>query len=774
MNDSRSAFACPQCHTWLMNPARRCAWCELDLSWIYRDLEFCRALRQAACGELVAEISLASLDEECQHLIPFSEESRRVDWRFGGEAWSCEFEEKNLFVVRRERRHAFTWPLKAGSVEGRLLSVRLRSKRQGHPAPALETPQIDTRPLREGGNWIGRQRKSGGRRVVIESNDVEMEHAFLYASEEERWLVACAGPTFVNGRCVLSTRLKPNDFLQFGPFGFRFTSEEKSLTAVGPIRSAAMGGALRPGKIIAIIGSSGAGKSTLIRRWARGLARSSPTNVKWGYVTQEDTLHRDLPLRQALHYSARLRQGENSLNEHPIRDLCRRLGVDWDEKATQLVGTLSGGELKRIRVVTEVAAEPAILLLDEPTSGLDPENANAVLNLLRELALRGAAIGLVTHQAADVEKCDYVLPLGKEEIDLVAVDEYLRGNPELTFPDPRIAKAAVAPARSSWARLSFTANRSKLSWKAKAAGAARMISILLAREFQRLRSAWLSRLVLPLALMPMLFAATLTVAVPSENSAMLGFLLVISTIWMAGSLTLTQIVDEQEIVDYERLVFLKTPCYLAAKLLVGGALGAIQAVVFAVTTVTLRFAAWDDRPSATLYLWRSTEAGFPIDVWRLMQIALVLIAISVAAACLGLTLSAMAYVLKRKEFALITFPLVMMVNMALSAQVHTGGCQWNVYNEEFQWVGGDFAAKGSYLTLSRAGDHLLSGFVYERLPRGLATNELGWLLFWIVLFIVSMTAMLRGTEFLRACRYRALALLGSRSNSNPNASDSTL
>lgn len=77
-------------------------------------------------------------------------------------------------------------------------------------------------------------------------------------------------------------------------------------------------------------------------------------------------------------------------------ELLARVGLA--DKADAYPDTLSGGQKQRIAIVRALAMNPEILLFDEPTSALDPEMVGEVLNLMKELALDGMTMVVVTHE----------------------------------------------------------------------------------------------------------------------------------------------------------------------------------------------------------------------------------------------------------------------------------------------------------------------------------------------------------------------------------------
>ncbi len=77
-------------------------------------------------------------------------------------------------------------------------------------------------------------------------------------------------------------------------------------------------------------------------------------------------------------------------------DLLKRIGLP--EKANEYPGMLSGGQKQRVAIVRALAMQPEVMLFDEPTSALDPEMVGEVLSLMKELALAGMTMVVVTHE----------------------------------------------------------------------------------------------------------------------------------------------------------------------------------------------------------------------------------------------------------------------------------------------------------------------------------------------------------------------------------------
>src|SRR4029078_587456 len=129
-------------------------------------------------------------------------------------------------------------------------------------------------------------------------------------------------------------------------------------------------------------------------------------------VPQDDILHAQLTVREALAYAAELRFPQDTAKaERRERgdEVIRELGLE--QRADQPVHSLSGGQRKRVSVALELLTTPSLLFLDEPTSGLDPGMDRSVMHMLRGLADDGRTVIVVTHSVLSLDVCDRLLLL---------------------------------------------------------------------------------------------------------------------------------------------------------------------------------------------------------------------------------------------------------------------------------------------------------------------------------------------------------------------------
>jgi ABC-type multidrug transport system ATPase subunit len=250
--------------------------------------------------------------------------------------------------------------------------------------------------------------------------------------------------TFVNGVQIGSAILTEGDVVTIGNVDLTFTAgtllrrtEAATQTGGLEVRDICFdveGGKrllnnitlnARPGSLTAIIGGSGAGKTTLSRLIA-GYTRPSSGSVTFeghnihteyaslrsrvGMVPQDDVVHRQLTVNQALGYAAELRLPPDTSKADRDQAVAQVLEeLELTEHGNTRVDKLSGGQRKRASVALELLTGPSLLLLDEPTSGLDPALDRQVMLMLRRLADAGRVVLVVTHSVSYLDVCDQIL-----------------------------------------------------------------------------------------------------------------------------------------------------------------------------------------------------------------------------------------------------------------------------------------------------------------------------------------------------------------------------
>lgn len=178
-------------------------------------------------------------------------------------------------------------------------------------------------------------------------------------------------------------------------------------------------------RLVGIMGDSGAGKSTLVNVLTgiyqpitgevtiNGIdIHKEKSKVKGliGYVSQDDLLIEDLTVMENLYYNARLcfDHLSNVNIKRKVSQLLSALGlyeIRHMKVGDPLNAAISGGQRKRLNIALELIREPAVMFLDEPTSGLSSRDSENIMDLLKELSLKGKLIFVVIHQpSSDIFK----------------------------------------------------------------------------------------------------------------------------------------------------------------------------------------------------------------------------------------------------------------------------------------------------------------------------------------------------------------------------------
>jgi len=169
------------------------------------------------------------------------------------------------------------------------------------------------------------------------------------------------------------------------------------------------------GEVLVIAGPSGSGKSTFIRcinrleqhqegqiivdgiELTNDLKNIEAIRSEVGMVFQSFNLFPHLTVMQNITLAPIwVRKKSRSESEEKAMELLTRVGIP--EQASKFPGQLSGGQQQRVAIARALAMEPKIMLFDEPTSALDPEMIKEVLDAMKELALSGMTMIVVTHE----------------------------------------------------------------------------------------------------------------------------------------------------------------------------------------------------------------------------------------------------------------------------------------------------------------------------------------------------------------------------------------
>jgi subfamily B ATP-binding cassette protein MsbA len=204
--------------------------------------------------------------------------------------------------------------------------------------------------------------------------------------------------------------------------------------------------AVRPGEIVAIVGTSGAGKTTLVNLLPRfydvseGTVRVDGVDVRTatlaslrgqiGLVTQDIVLFNDT-VRANIAYglegvdAARVEAAARAAFAHDfILNLPRRYDTVIGERGSRL----SGGQRQRIAIARAILKDPPVLILDEATSALDAESERLVQSALANL-MRGRTTLVIAHRLATVRAADRIVVLDGGTVREVGTHEELLKRP---------------------------------------------------------------------------------------------------------------------------------------------------------------------------------------------------------------------------------------------------------------------------------------------------------------------------------------------------------
>jgi len=383
--------------------------------------------------------------------------------------------------------------LRIGDPHGNSVSLAFHATGETQaPAPTAGTIHMGATALgMETSLHIGRNPQAD---IPLQAPVVSWHHARLDRTPQGHVLtdLNSTNGTFVNGqRLVRPHPLQQGDVVQIGPFrlvyeptGFQqYTSAGGvRLDGVQLTREVGRGDhrkrilndiniSVYPREFIALVGTSGAGKSTLMMA-LNGFTRADGQvlingddlyshfdlyRTMVGYVPQDDIIHRDLTVANALRYAARLRlppdTSEQEIEQH-INQVLQQ--VEMVAQKDQVVSSLSGGQRKRVSIAAELLAEPHLFFLDEPTSGLDPGLEKKMMHTMRRLADGGRTIVLVTHATANIVQCDHVCFLSQgrmvyfgpsqEALQFFGVTsgDFADIYAQLDDPDPQVARQRAA------------------------------------------------------------------------------------------------------------------------------------------------------------------------------------------------------------------------------------------------------------------------------------------------------------------------------------------
>ena len=475
-----------------------------------------------------------------------------------------------------------------------------------------------------------------------------------------------------------------------------------------------------PSELVALMGPAGAGKTTLLKA-LNGYTKPAEGRVLFngaslydyydrfrqqlGYVPQDDIVHSQLTVGEALYFSARLRTDltDDEIRTRTVKVLEQLRMLD---KKDTLIGsaerkTLSGGQRKRVNIALELINDTPVLFLDEPTSGLSSYDAESVIELLKELSKQGKTIITTIHQPS--------VHIYKQFDDLIMVNRDPGGKTGSmvyfgpAYPDsiqffnapppgvpqpaelsPEMLLSGVAKKTSGdWQQLyknsrysrDFVDGRSGKQPATSSEGTpgdkpkrhfdlTQWFALVKRNTIVKLRDKTQSAILL---LQAPLFAALIVLVYrplePGTNFAELTprligvhFLMVVAAIWFGCNNAARDIVGEWTVYKRERMVTLKLVSYVFSKLAVLFALGVIQCLSLL----------------GIVYLALGLKSNFGLDL-------IVLVLSAMVGTGLGLCISAFS---RTTESAIALLPIVLLPIIALGG----GMRQTYLMPAAYRWI----------------------------------------------------------------------------------------
>jgi ABC-type multidrug transport system ATPase subunit/ABC-type multidrug transport system permease subunit len=533
--------------------------------------------------------------------------------------------------------------------------------------------------------------------------------------------------TYVDGvRITKKTSLQPGQEIELGSFRFQLLEDgalakreyagnvtievaavsvnaPNGVTLLDPISLT-----IFPSELVALMGPAGAGKTTFLKA-LNGYTRPAAGHVlfngedlyrsynrfrqQMSYVPQDDIVHPQLTVREALYFSAKLRTDlKDAEIELRIDKVLNGLGI-IDKKDT-IIGSperkvLSGGQRKRVNIAMELINDTPVIFLDEPTSGLSSYDAEGVINLLKALSIAGKTIIITIHQPSlDIFKeFDSLIMVSRDRGGRGALVYFGPAHPDsIEFFEPDGSRALLAqPGKdlgpelllsglakkptSQWTATYETSRyksmfvtkragkvpstpRQDSSTHVRAFGFAQWWTLVRRNIILKARDRMQAFLLLIQAPLFALLVGGVFIHLRSESSLEqltrqitgLQFLLVVAAIWFGCNSAARDIVGEWTVYQRERMVSLKLPSYVFSKFTIAAVLSLFQCFVML----------------GIVYL----ICGVPQDFFASLG---VIYAASLVGVSLGLFVSAIA---STSEVAIALLPLILLPMIALGGGIH--------------------------------------------------------------------------------------------------------
>ncbi|GBE64945.1 hypothetical protein MFM001_14070 [Mycobacterium sp. MFM001] len=370
----------------------------------------------------------------------------------------------------------------------------------------------------------------------------------------------------------------------------------------------------QPGSLTAIVGPSPAAGCALIDLLGGAVRPTDGTVTVGGHdvhdeydamrpyigiVPQDDLVHPQLTVEQALGYTAELRLPPSASADERRRIVDSVIGeLGLNSRRTVQVGELSIEQRKRASLASELITEPSLLVLDEPTAGLDPAGQQQILVLLRRLADAGRVVVLSTTAVDHLGVCDQVVLLTSAGTTAFA-------GPPAEIDASWSEILAQVTSDPDGAHEKFLARRQELPPDTKtveALGPPEHVGVWRQIVVAARRQAWLlvgdQRYFIFLTILPLLFGA-LALVVPGhagfgqadpygdspDEAVEILVVLNFGAVVMGTALAIRDLFRERRIFQREQADGLSTSAYLAAKIIVYGIVALVQTAIITTAAV---------------------------------------------------------------------------------------------------------------------------------------------------------------------------------------------
>jgi ABC-type multidrug transport system ATPase subunit/ABC-type multidrug transport system permease subunit len=370
---------------------------------------------------------------------------------------------------------------------------------------------------------------------------------------------------------------------------------------------------IEPGELVAIIGESGSGKSTLMKALA---GVNAPTEgvitvngeplaarlTDIGYLPQDEVVHPGLTVYEALDYAARLRLPQDTSQEEIETTVDRVVEeLELEAHGNTLIGSLSGGQRKRVGLAAELLSQPSLLFLDEPTTGLDPGLEARMMGLLHDLAERSRAVVVVTHATKSLDVCGKIVVMGRggrlcfhgspaDALDFFGAESYDDIYAQLDRRPPeewqsKLAQSGSAPAvpeHEPAAEPEPVSGRRRggAFWKQAYVLTHRYVR-LFTRDRRNMLILLLQVPLLAFAIVGLFKLQVFKAGTDAGEAVKLLFLVVTTVIWFGSIDAAREIIKEKSVFVREAGVGVRTGAYVLSKAVVLFTLAAVQTLLLA-------------------------------------------------------------------------------------------------------------------------------------------------------------------------------------------------